>query len=133
MKKLKLKPIKRNKTDYNYYLYLLLISLIIICIFGVFDYIIHALDEEYAVPSYYYRNKIIFGTLIGFGVLLFTKKFSLRSRMFLFSGIVALLMQIRYFLEGYSLEFVFEFLIMHFVLLLPVAWVVLKYMNKYNY
>lgn len=111
-------------------LVLFLVNLVIILLFTLFDYIIHSLSEEYAVPSYYFRNKIIFGTIIGFIVLMFTNKLNPSKKALLFSLVVSTLLQVRYYLEGYPKKFVFEFLFIHFIILLSISFFVLKFFNN---
>jgi len=103
---------------------------IIILIFTLIDVLVHSLSEEYAVPDYYFRNKIISGTIIGFVTYLLIKRSSLFVKSLIFSAVVSILLQIRYFLEGYSLKFVIEFLFFHFLMLLPVSLVCFKIFNE---
>jgi len=121
-----------NKKFINKYLKIFLFILAIVLIFAFIDYVVHSLSEEYAVPSYYFTNKIIFGTLIGFGAYIFIQKTKPEIRALIFSAIVAILLQVRYFLEGYSKEFVLEFLAYHFLMLLPVSWIFFKYVMQDN-
>ena len=116
MKKIKLKK----------HIIFFFISLIIISIFTIIDYFIHSLSPDYAVPSYYFRNKVIFGAIIGFIVLIFAQKISISKKSLIFSVVVSLLLQARYFLKGYPKKFVLEFLFIHFLILLPVSWVIFK-------
>jgi len=110
-----------NKLTFKKAVFIFLIVFVIILIFTFIDYLVHLLSEEYAVSSYYYRNKIIFGTGIGFVVYLFVGKKKLFVKSLIFSAVISILLQTRYFLEGYSLEFVFEFLLFHFLMLVPVS------------
>ena len=107
-----------------------LVVLIIILIFTLIDAFIHSLSEKWIVPDYYFRSKIIFGSLIGFITFLFVKKKKLFVKSLIFSGVISILLQIRYFLEGYSLKFVLEFLVFHFLMLLPVSLVVFWLFRK---
>ncbi len=110
---------------------ILLSVFIIILIFTLIDVLVHSLSEEYAVPDYYFRNKIIFGTIIGFVTYLFIRKRNLFTRSLTFSVVVSVLLQIRYFLEGYSLEFVIEFLFFHFLMLIFVSLICFKIFNEF--
>lgn len=105
--------------------------LIIILIFTLIDVIVHSLSEEYAVPDYYFRNKIIFGTIIGFIAYLFVKKRKLFVKSLIFSAVVSILLQTRYFLEGYPLKFVIEFLFFHFLMLIIVSLICFKIFDKF--
>ena len=102
----------------------------IILIFTFIDFLIHLLKEEYAVPSYYFRNKIIYGTIIGFFSYLVFRKQKLLIKSFLFSLITSILLQIRYFLEGFPLSFVILFLVVHFIILFPTSLIVFYLFNK---
>ena len=114
---------------------LILIFLIIfavILLFAFFDYLLHSLSEEYAVPPRYFPNKIMYGTIYGFFIFLLVRKQSPFMKSFLFSLIVDVSLQTRYFLEGYPLDFVFLFLILHFMILFPVSWVFFKLIKDRN-
>ena len=95
--------------------------LLIILIFAAIDYLIHSLSKEYSVPSDYFRNKIIFGTIIGFITYRLIRNQKPLYISIIFSCAVSILLQIRYFLEGYSLDFVLLFLLIHFLILFPVS------------
>ena len=100
------------------------VILFIILLFTLVDYFIHLLSEEYSIPPYYFRNKIIFGTIIGLIIHFFIKKQKPLVKSLIFSAMISILLQIRYFLEGYSRTFVFEFLFFHFLILLPISFIV---------
>lgn len=112
-------------------IYIFLIVLFIILLFTLGDYFVHMIKKEYSVPSYYFRNKIIFGTLIGFLSFLFIRKMKPLKKSLIFSLTISVLLQIRYFLEGYSKEFVFIFLFIHFLILFPITLIIFKLFNKY--
>ena len=109
-----------------------IIVLAVILVFGAFDYYAHSLSDEYSVPSRYFRNKIIFGTLYGFVTYLVVRKQSLFKRTIIFSLAVSILLQIRYFLEGYPLDFVELFLGIHFGILLIVSYIAFKTTDKWG-
>lgn len=110
----------------------LFIVIAIILFFTFIDYIVHNLNEEYAVPSYYFRNKIIYGTIIGFFSYFLIRKKTILNKSIFFSLIISILLQVKYFLEGYPKEFVFEFLIFHFLMLLPLSFITFKVIKKYK-
>ena len=112
--------------NYRRYILMLLIIVIIIAIFTAIDYLIHLLSEEYGVPSYYFRNKLIFGVIIGYISLLLVTKINWWQKSLVLSSAVSILLQVRYFLEGYPINFVLEFLLIHFLILLPTTLVILK-------
>ena len=109
-----------------------LIIFAVILLFAFFDYLLHSLSEEYAVPPRYFPNKIMYGTIYGFFIFLFVRKQSPLMKSFLFSLIVDVSLQTRYFLEGYPFDFVFLFLILHFIILFPVSWVFFKLIKDKN-
>ena len=121
---------KEVNLKWRKYIYIFLTILFIILVFTFIDFLIHSLSEEYAVPDYYFRNKIIFGTGIGFITCLFIRRKGLLVKSFLLSIVVSLLLQIRYFLEGFSLKFVLEFLLIHFFILFIVSLVIFKFLEK---
>lgn len=112
------------------YLLIFLVVLVTILIFTLFDYLVHSLSKEYSVPGYYFRNKIIFGTIIGFAAYLILRKEKLFTKALVFSLIAAILLQIRYFLEGFTIKFVLEFLIFHFLILFFISLLVFKLFEK---
>ncbi len=123
---------KANKRlEIKNFLIILLIVLLIILIFTFIDFVVHSLSKEYSVPDYYFRNKIIAGTGIGFIIYLFIKKKKLFIKSLIFSVGISILLQIRYFLEGYPLDFVIEFLFFHFLMLLPASLIVFKIFDKF--
>ena len=108
-----------------------LIVLGIILLFTAIDFFTHSLSKEYAVPGYYYMNKIIFGAIIGFVAYIFVRNKKPLPKSLIFSAAVAVLLQARYFLEGYPLSFVIEFLFIHFAILLAISYPVFKLLKKY--
>lgn len=110
---------------------LFLLSFCIVLIFALFDYFVHSLSDIYSVPPRYFSNKIFYGTLIGFISLLVLRKQNTWVKSLVFSGVVSVLLQIRYFLEGYSKSFVFLFLGVHFLILLVVSFAFFKLLEKF--
>jgi len=101
----------------------------IILVFAFIDYLFHLLSEEYAVPSRYFTNKVIYGTLFGLITYYFARKQTLFKKSLYFSLVVSVLLQVRYFLEGYALSFVLLFLGIHFIILLAISWTVFRMMK----
>ncbi len=106
--------------------------LLVIGLGTVIDYFVHSSSERFAVPSWYYRNKVIFGTVWGAVAVLVSLKFiqNYRWRALFVALVVAVVLQIKYFLEGYDLFFVFLFMGLHFLMFLWPAWFLFK---KFNY
>ncbi len=123
----------KNKLDFRKILYIILSIAVVILIFSFFDYLVHQLSAEYSVPDYYFNNKIIYGCLWGFIFYFFLRKWK-ASPMFksaVFSFLIATVLQIRYFYEGYSLKFVIEFLFYHFFILWVVSYFVFRMLNRF--
>lgn len=113
------------------YFVLFSVILAIILIFAGFDYLIHGLSSAYNVPSRYFRNKIIFGTLIGYATYFLIRKKQVFTKSVLFSLSVSVLLQVRYYIEGYPKDFVFLFLGIHFILLLLISFALFKFSEKW--
>ena len=114
------------KVNYKEIFITFLIVFGIILIFTGIDYWIHLTSPDYSVPSRYFPNKIIYGTLIGFISYFFIKNKKPLTKALIFSSIIAILLQIRYFIEGYNLNFVITFLFIHFFILLITSWIIFK-------
>ncbi len=121
---------KEGKSGIKKYFSMFLVVLLIILIFTFVDFLIHSLSKEYSVPDYYFRNKIIYGTIIGLIIYFLTRNKKPLIKSLIFSVVVSVLLQIRYFLEGFSLEFVFEFLIIHFLILFIISLLIFKFLEK---
>lgn len=106
--------------------------LAVIILFAGTDYFIHGLKSVWSVPEYYYRNKILAGFLWGAAGLLLAGRFQkVWLKALVFSGAVALPLQVRYFLEGYALDFVLIFLFIHFVILYFLSAGMFRVFGKY--
>ena len=105
--------------------------LAVILLFAGIDYILHTIRVEWAVPDYYFHNKIIYGFLWSIPALglalLFHKVW---QRAFIFSFVISIILQIRYYFEGYPLDFVLIFLFIHFAILFVLSLIMFK-LNKY--
>ena len=106
------------------------VILLIIFVFTLIDFFVHQLSGEYSVPSYYFRNKLIFGTIWAFVVYLFVRKLKPLAKAAIISAVVVVFLQIKYYLEGYPKDFVFLFLGIHFVILLATTLLVFKLFEK---
>jgi hypothetical protein len=121
---------EKNKINYIKIFWIFVAVLATILIFFLIDYIVHSLSDEYAVPDYYFRNKIIFGTIWGLIIYFFIKKLSITKKSFVFSAFIAIVLQTRYYLEGYPIEFVIEFLFFHFLMLLAATLIIFNLMKN---
>jgi hypothetical protein len=119
----------RSKFEYNKWFKVFGLIVFVVLVFAFFDYLIHLSNAEYAVPSYYFKNKVIYGVLWGIVVYLLTFKWKAKLwlRSLFFSFIVALILQVRYAYEGYSLDFVLEFLFIHLAILWIVSYLTFRF------
>ena len=102
---------------------------LIILVFSFIDYLVHSLNEsEWGVPSYYFTNKIIYGILWGLAVCLIMGKWEMKpvKASLIFSAAVSIILQARYAYEGYPMNFVLIFLVLHFLMLFAVSYFVFK-------
>ena len=98
----------------------------VILVFTFFDYTAHTMSPEYAVPSWYFTNKIMYGTVIGFITYLFIRKKPIVKKSITLAAVITILLEIKYAFTGYSLEFLATFLAIHFVILFIVSYVGFK-------
>ncbi len=106
---------------------------VLILAFAAIDYFFHTLTPQWEVPEYYFRNKIIFGFLWGLLILFFALKFSgLWQKSLFFSGALSVILQARYYWEGYPINFVIIFLFIHFLILVALSAAMFKWTNNYN-
>lgn len=117
---------RKNKNNYKRISLVVLTILVVIIIFTFIDYLFHILKEEYAVPSRYFTNKIIYGTIIGLITYYFVRDKQPVIKSLIFSGVISILLQIRYFVEGYNIDFVVLFFFIHFAILLIVSYLSFK-------
>ena len=100
----------------------------VVCIIAtLIDFIVHSSSPKFYVDLEYYRNKIIFATLWGMvSLFVFKKVKSVYKKAFIFSGVIALLLHVKYFFLGYDKFFVFLFLFLHFFMFLAPALILFK-------
>ena len=122
---------KKFKFDVKEILLIILAVVVVILIFAFFDYLMHQLSDKYAVPSYYFRHKIIYGTIIGAIAYYFLRNKRLLTKSLMFSAIVSILLQINYYLQGYALSFVILFLFIHFVILVLTSLFIFYLLDNY--
>lgn len=89
------------------------------------DFLVHTTSPAFAVPDFYFRNKIIYATIwLLVGIALFWRVRAPFWKSVYATAFFAVVLQIRYYLIGYPLWFVFGFMVVHFVVFLPaVYWV----------
>ena len=127
----KTKQSQKPKFEFDKAALALVVILGIIVIFAEFDFLIHLLKVEYSVPDWYFTNKVIYGTIIGFFTYLFIKNTAPLKKSLIFSVVVCTLLQVRYAISGYyTASFVILFLIIHFLILFPLSYIVFKLAKK---
>lgn len=94
------------------------ILLIVILFFTIIDHAIHGLQNSWGVPDYYFKDKIPAGFFWGIVGLFLARRFqNIWSKSLVVAGVIAVALQVRYFIEGYALDFVLIFLVFHFLIL----------------
>jgi len=94
------------------------IVLAVIVIGTVFDWFAHGLSPRFAVPEYYFPHKVLYGTIIG-SIALWVYRLWIKNDRLLALAVtatVAVLIQVRYYVQGYDLTFVLLFAGIHFVI-----------------
>ena len=116
-----------------YWFFTSIIILTVILLFTIIDHSIHVLKLAWSVPNYYFRNKIPFGFLWGIiGFYCTHKSKNIWIKALIFSCIVSVALQTRYFIEGYALNFVLIFLLIHFIILYFLSSIMFIVFSKYN-
>jgi hypothetical protein len=121
--------VKSKPISYERMSVALVLMLEIILVFTFFDYLAHSISPDYAVPSWYFVNKIIYGTIIAFITYLFIKNKPILPKSLILSAVTTVLLQIGYLVRGYPLSFVLLFLVIHFIILFVVSWVAFRVTN----
>ena len=87
---------------------------LVVLIGTLFDYLVHASNETFAVPDYYFRHKLIYAVVwIAVGTAVFWKVRPLLWKAVLVTGFFAIILQTRYFFAGYPIWFVLLFMGVH--------------------
>lgn len=76
-----------------------------VLVFTFFDWLVHQSSPILSVPSWYFRNKIIFGTVYAAIAGFFVSGYSLKKQAAIITLLTVMLLQIRYLLSGYTWEF----------------------------
>lgn len=118
---------------------LALVAFLIICIFTALDYAGHKYLEKNndleQVPGAYYKNKVIFGSLLLFiGVFVvdwLRKKNTYLDRPYYKASVLALfvilLLQLRYLYQGYFGTFHLYVIVLHYFALMPLIYFTQKW------
>lgn len=119
-------------TKFQKYIFIGVVLMIVIIVFTIIDHYIHGLEKYWSVPSYYFTDKIPFGFLWGIAGLFLARKFdNIWLKSLIFSGVISITLQTRYFIEGYPLGFVLLFLLFHFSILYLLSLGMFKVFKKY--
>lgn len=93
---------------------LALMILIMLSATGI-DWLTHQISPEYSVPADYFRNKIIYATIWGLlGLIAMPTENNMTRKAAWISFMIAVVLQTRYFLQGYDFSFVVLFIFVHF-------------------
>ena len=68
----------------------------LILVFTFFDYIAHSQRADYAIPSNYFGNFILFGTVIGFFLYLYIRNLKTAKKSLVFSLTMVIILKIHY-------------------------------------
>ncbi len=100
-------------------------SFIIILAFTAIDYLFHTYTAH-AVPSYYFTNKVLFGTAYLFlALVLMPRKLSIITKSAIATAATVLLLQTRY-LFAYSLKWNAEVVLAHLIILGAITYLAYK-------
>ena len=96
------------------------LMLIVVLVATTIDYIVHSLNESFYVSFDYFTNKVIFATVWGIvGLFIFRNYIKNPTKLAIAtSAFIAVVLQTKYFLQGYPLFFVFLFMFLHFLMFL---------------
>ena len=101
-----------------------------IFVFTFFDWLVHQTSPILEVPSWYFRNKIIFGTVWACISGFFVLKYSIKIQAAIITIVTVTLLQLRYFFYGYSWEFHAIIFPAHMILLFASSYLALQLERK---
>src|SRR3989344_6849475 len=107
-----------------------LLIFVVVLIFTFIDFLFHSISSEYSVPSWYFRNKIIFETIYVCLAYWLFRKLNPALSSFLTAVITSTLLQARYYFLGFNLEFVILFWGIHALILWPLLWLLFEYKDR---
>lgn len=107
-----------------------IIILVVVLVFTFIDFLFHAISPEYAVPGWYFRNKIIFETIYICAAYYLLRKLNPALSSFITAVVTATLLQARYYFLGFDMEFVILFWGIHALMLWPLLWLFFEYKEK---
>lgn len=115
-------------SKYNLILKRIGLLLVMMLVATLIDWMVHSSSPKFYVPFEYYRNKVLFGAfwgLVGFYVFKRWVK-NLNWLAVTVAAVIAIVLQTKYFLEGYDLYFVFLFMGLHFIMFLIPTSIIFK-------
>lgn len=96
-----------------------------VLLFTFFDWLVHQSSLILEVPLWYFQNKIIFGTLYAVMAGFFVSDYSLKKQAAIITMLTVTLLQIRYFLSGYTWEFHVIIFPVHLIILFAASYAAL--------
>jgi len=105
---------------------ILIFVLEVMLVFTFLDFFLHSLSSAYAVPSRYFGNEVIFGTIFGFFIYILVKNKKIFQKSLIFSAIMAAAIQLIYLSIGYPLSFILTFFVINFIIMFVVSYLGLK-------
>lgn len=115
---------------YTRFLKQVCLLLVIVAAGTLIDWAAHSLYAPWHVEAEYFRNKIIFGTLWGilgyYALRHILGVRTIRAMTWGVPGVIAAVLQTKYFYQGRDLTFVIVFLFLHYLMFLPFSWLVFR-------
>ena len=105
---------------------------IAVLVFTFFDWIVHSSSAYLAVPGYYFKHKIIYGTLWACIASLVFRKVEIKKQAFLITAITVGLLQLNYIYLGFPLLFHLIIVTEHFFFMYLATYFALKMLKKLN-
>ncbi len=121
------------KTKVANVFFLLINLLSAIVTFTIIDHFIHGLEDAWSVPPHYFINKIPAAFVLAIiGTLLAIKVKNVWLKSLIVGAFTAILIQTKYYLQGYPIHFVVLFAFLHFFMLYPLLVIMFKFYYQYR-
>jgi hypothetical protein len=101
---------------------ILIFVLEVMLVFAFLDYFAHLLSAAYAIPSRYFGDEVIYGTIAGFFAYILVKNMKILSKSLMFSAIMSIGIELVYLSLGYPWSFILTFLVINFVVMFVVSY-----------
>ncbi len=114
-------------------IFLLINLLTVTFLFTIIDHYVHGLEDYWSVPAHYFVNKVpaIF-LLVIIGSLISIKIKNIWLRSLIVGAVAAILIQTKYYLQGYPHSFVYLFAMLHFLMIYPLLVIMFHFYNKHK-